>query len=313
MGRAMRNSFIVKIGIGLLGSAVVVACGGGGGGNGGGGGGGISAGDYVLFDALISGNRDVYRYNTSDGTTERITTSVDDDRNATMFLSRPNASQSWIAYVNAPPGNDDIWIVRFDGQSPTQLTTNAQQETQPAFDRTGGRITYMRQGAIWMMNSDGTGQTNVSNGVLDQNPVFRPATSGPDVEIWFDRFDVGTQASQLFKMTTGGAGITQVTNTNLASNVNVAFSPDGTQVVFQSNRDGNQEIYKMNVNGTGLVNLTNRAANDYAPSWSPSGYIYFESDEGSAGFRIWRMNADGTNKIVLGSTSNTSAVNAFGK
>ena len=44
-------------------------------------------------------------------------------------------------------------------------------------------------------------------------------------------------------------------------------------------RDGNDEIYVMNIDGSNQVNLTNNAADDRLPSWSPDGSkIAFMSD-----------------------------------
>ena len=40
-------------------------------------------------------------------------------------------------------------------------------------------------------------------------------------------------------------------------------------VAFVSDRDGNQEIYTMNADGSGVTRLTNNEAWDSMPSWSP--------------------------------------------
>jgi Tol biopolymer transport system component len=48
--------------------------------------------------------------------------------------------------------------------------------------------------------------------------------------------------------------------------------PKASVLAFSSDRDGNHEIYAMNVDGSGQINLTNNpAAADYVPSWSPNG------------------------------------------
>jgi len=39
----------------------------------------------------------------------------------------------------------------------------------------------------------------------------------------------------------------------------------------ESDRDGGPQIYKMNADGTGLTRLTNNAALDTEPAWSPDG------------------------------------------
>ena len=48
-------------------------------------------------------------------------------------------------------------------------------------------------------------------------------------------------------------------------------SPDGTMIVFDSDRDGNHEIYVMNSDGSNQSNLTDNSAWDEDPSWSPGG------------------------------------------
>ena len=49
------------------------------------------------------------------------------------------------------------------------------------------------------------------------------------------------------------------------------FSPDGTRVAFEANRDGNSEIYAMNADGTGVDRLTNHPEIDFRPRFSPDG------------------------------------------
>jgi TolB protein len=47
------------------------------------------------------------------------------------------------------------------------------------------------------------------------------------------------------------------------------WSPDTNYIVFESERDGNFEIYVMNPDGSDPRNLTNNSLDDYLPSWSP--------------------------------------------
>jgi TolB protein len=48
------------------------------------------------------------------------------------------------------------------------------------------------------------------------------------------------------------------------------WSPDGRQIAFVSDRDGNMDIYLMAADGSGLRNLTNNSAIDYLPVWRPA-------------------------------------------
>jgi LysM repeat protein len=78
-----------------------------------------------------------------------------------------------------------------------------------------------------------------------------------------------------------------------------APSGSGTRVAFMSSRDGNWEVYAINMNGTGLARLTENSAQDGLPTWSPDGKsIAFVSNRSGA-WAIWVMNGDGSNQRKL--------------
>ena len=47
------------------------------------------------------------------------------------------------------------------------------------------------------------------------------------------------------------------------------WSWDGQQIAFVSDRDGNNEIYVMSADGSGVRRITSHPGEDSAPSWSP--------------------------------------------
>lgn len=68
----------------------------------------------------------------------------------------------------------------------------------------------------------------------------------------------------------------------------------GTRVAFMSARDGNWEVYTINLDGSGLKRMTNSGALDGLPTWAPDGQsIAFVSNR-DGGWAIWAMNADGS-------------------
>ncbi|MEW6657927.1 MAG: hypothetical protein AB1424_04650 [Thermodesulfobacteriota bacterium] len=72
------------------------------------------------------------------------------------------------------------------------------------------------------------------------------------------------------------------------------------QIVFGSNRDGNEEIYSMNIDGTNQVNLTRNSGIDGYPSWSPNGKkIVFTSQRNGQNWEIFVMDADGNNQTNI--------------
>jgi hypothetical protein len=80
-----------------------------------------------------------------------------------------------------------------------------------------------------------------------------------------------------------------------------AWRPGGNQFAFVSQEAGNDEIYVMERDGSGLRRLTtNDWEWDKHPSYSPDGsQIVFTSNRGSGRRQIWIMNADGSNPRPL--------------
>ena len=77
------------------------------------------------------------------------------------------------------------------------------------------------------------------------------------------------------------------------------FSPDSSKIIFKSNRDGNDEIYIMKVDGSEQINLTNNQSGDRFPCFSPDGSkIAFESDR-DGNSEIYIMDSDGRNQRRL--------------
>jgi unsaturated rhamnogalacturonyl hydrolase len=75
-----------------------------------------------------------------------------------------------------------------------------------------------------------------------------------------------------------------------------AFSPDGEQIVFVRQREGERsDVFLMNIDGSNVRNLTQTPeANEDTPTFSPDGAkIAFSSDR-EGHWNIYRMNLDGT-------------------
>ena len=95
-----------------------------------------------------------------------------------------------------------------------------------------------------------------------------------------------------------GAGKNTINLSNhIATDAWARFSPDGTQVVFESKRDDNTEIYVVDIDGKNLKRLTNNDKADRRPNWSTGG-IAFESQR-DGDWEIYRMDPDGNNQVNL--------------
>jgi TolB protein len=98
---------------------------------------------------------------------------------------------------------------------------------------------------------------------------------------------------QVCIMNADGTNQNQLTSGKAAS-FYPSLSPDGTKILFASNRtELVYDIFSMNTDGTGVTQLTHKA-DAYAPMYSPdsSQIVYVSTVEGSED--LWLMNADGT-------------------
>jgi Tol biopolymer transport system component len=90
----------------------------------------------------------------------------------------------------------------------------------------------------------------------------------------------------------------------LAPPAHATFPGNNGKIAYDTDRDGNFEIYSMNPDGTSKTRLTNNAARDVSPAWSADGTkIAFVSNR-DGNFEIYKMNADGTGQTRL--TTNTA-------
>lgn len=71
-------------------------------------------------------------------------------------------------------------------------------------------------------------------------------------------------------------------------------SPDGTKIVFESKIAGFYQLFTMNPDGSGIVQITHDPWNHDTPAWSPDGKrLAFVSDQNKHSV-IYMMNVDGT-------------------
>ena len=96
-------------------------------------------------------------------------------------LSQPDWSPDGtaIAFVGPGPGRmGDIYVMAADGSSLRRLTTTRLEEGMPAWSPDGTRIAFAREGALWVMDVDGTDQTPliepVGPGEYQSSPSWSP-------------------------------------------------------------------------------------------------------------------------------------------
>lgn len=209
-----------------------------------------------------------------------------------------------IAFVSDRDGDEEIYVMRDDGSSITQLTNNEEIDRWPRWSPDGKRIAFQRFAGdareIYVMdvavNGDGTvtasNETRLTNSVgADGLPSWSPDGS----RIAFNSSRNGDM--ELYVMKADGSEVIQLTDNPNGRSVWPSWSPDGEKIAFGSRgRAGGEDddIYVLDL-GTGEVTLLTPNDNggaDQVPRWSPDGaHIAFTRIEaGAAGnWEIWTV------------------------
>ena len=100
-------------------------------------------------------------------------------------------------------------------------------------------------------------------------------------------------------MNADGSGQTRITNTpNPVQNVDPAWSPDGKQIAFFSDRDNpgiEEDLWIMNADGSSPRQLTFNTVVDFSVDWAPDGSrLVFSQDVPGGTGNLWLINSDGS-------------------
>ena len=86
---------------------------------------------------------------------------------------------------------------------------------------------------------------------------------------------------------------------NSSIDVSASYSPDGSKIVFNSDRSGRRHLYIKNLNDNKLKRISREAGSYYTPVWSPRGdMIAFTKQEGGQ-FYIGVMETNGSNERMI--------------
>jgi sugar lactone lactonase YvrE len=230
----------------------------------------------------------------------------------TVALSQTAPRKIAYAYGNT---SSTIAVINEDGSGQTKLTSEGFNDRYPAWSPDGSQIVfqsnrYAGRYNILRMNADGTGLVPLTDFALP-NSSTDPSWSPDGTKILFVSDRGGARRSEIWVMNADGTNpIRLTTNVQIGSDgsgpfyafdLEPAWSPDGSKIVFRSFRNtvSTSELYSINADGSNLVRLTNNTAEDKEPAWSPDGQhiAFWSRGGGRAG--IYVIDANGANDHLI--------------
>lgn len=243
-----------------------------------------------------------------------------------------------VVFASNKAGNYDIYAVNPDGTGIVPLTTNPAHETDPAVSPDGTKVAYLRGGDIWTMSVDGSEPTPLTQTpAVERSPAWSPdgariafvSLVGGENRVFVMNAD-GSNATTVVK------GYDNLVATGVLEDLQTiakikpgldegpgdlgqlppppppeppapvkvheldpAWSPNGKQIAFASNFDGDYEIYTHAVSLRQVVlggakKITQNSTSDRQPAFSPDGESIVYRNGGSNRTHLWLTAADGT-------------------
>jgi Tol biopolymer transport system component len=250
-------------------------------------------GKFLAVDASWAGPRRIWIVDAQGHNPQQITS----DNSEAVDHLEPNWSPDGksIVFQNVERTKFSIKMVNVATRSITALTEGRYHDLNPAWSHSGKQIYFSsdRGGGlnIWRMEVSG-------NGAPISAPQQVTMGSGQDVQLAMSpaggqlAFAILRQNADLWRLPvspqTGLAtGNPEEVVASTREDSRGAWSPDGTQIAFNSDRNGEMNLYVHSLADHSNRQLTKGPGGDFQPQWSPDGkrLAFFSSRAGNAD--IW--------------------------
>jgi Tol biopolymer transport system component len=220
-----------------------------------------------------------------------------------------SASGGVIAFASLQNSSVHVYLINADGSQQTRLTNNVSGGVEPSWSPDGTKIVFQYNG-LWIADI-ATGEISSIHitTTLENRYIVQPSWS-PDGE-WIAFINENGTVGDIYLIRPDGTGLGRLTYSNdVSRDGNLVWSPDGEEIVFSADRQGNIEIYILDVaealNGSAGGNQRQLTGNgnesgmrNFVSSWSPDGSRIAFTSNRDGNSEIYLMNPDGSDVVRL--------------
>jgi TolB protein len=189
-------------------------------------------------------------------------------------------------------------IMDQDGANVRALTSGKDLVLTPRFSPNKQEITYMSfdgdKPAIYLLQLE-TGQREK---VGDFPGITIAPRFSPDGQKVVMSLLQDNGSANLYTMDLRSRSVTRLTN-SAAIDTGASYSPDGSQIVFESDRGGKQQLYVMSAGGSEPNRISFGDGSYSTPVWSPRGDLIAFTKQSGGQFSIGVMKTDGSGERIL--------------
>ncbi len=181
---------------------------------------------------------------------------------------------SRIAYIAETGPKDNrvkrLAIMDSDGANHRFITNGQSTALTPRYSPDYSKIAYVSYlngfARIFVYDIGSGRQTLITE---SRNPTFAPRWSPDGRWILYSMAVAGN--TDIYRVGAGGGGSPQRLTDTPGIDVGGSYSPDGSRVVFESDRSGSQQVYVMNADGSDQRRISFFGGRAATPEWSPRG------------------------------------------
>ncbi|MGK2962790.1 MAG: hypothetical protein ACSLFK_11665 [Gemmatimonadaceae bacterium] len=256
----------------------------------------------ILYQSQRTGTTDLWLISADGGEPRQLTRDIRNDGSQAW-----SEDGNWIAFRSDRGRQWDVWVIPAAGGTERRVTDTEIEETRIKW-RPGTRslvmVTRAEKSSAWSVSTDAGGERQLTPDSL--NLTWQNLS--PDGKTLAYVVDRGARVHDLVVSSlAGGAPRTLIAGGGTVEDL--AWSPDGSRILFLSDRGGSADVWVINAAGGSPGQLVNWPSREDNAIWSGDGSaVYFLSTHESRLGDVWSVSPDGGEPKRVTRTGNISSL-----